>query len=81
MTEIDSRNIEFLKDEFPNIGEIKKDRALYELQQDDLISLGEGKNITLTMPPRIVLFLCFKKMMRLWLPKRINLRMRFILSL
>jgi len=29
--EIDSRNVDFLKDEFASIGEIKKDIELYEL--------------------------------------------------
>ena len=43
--EIDSRNIEFLDDEFPRVGEIKKDLKLYELQQNGLLSLGEGKNL------------------------------------
>ena len=31
MTEIESRNVDFLEDEFPSIGEIKKDFKLYEL--------------------------------------------------
>ena len=34
MTKIKSHNVEFLEDEFSNIGEIKKDLELYELQQD-----------------------------------------------
>ena len=34
MTEIDSRNVDFLDDEFLTIGKIKKDIKLYELQQD-----------------------------------------------
>lgn len=41
MTEVDSRNVNFLEDEFPSIGEIKKDLELYELQQP---SLGEGED-------------------------------------
>ena len=45
MTEIDSRNVEFLDDEFPSINKIKKDLAFYELQQDDPISRGEEKNL------------------------------------
>jgi len=45
MTEVDSRNVDFLGDEFPCIGEIKKDLALYELPLDDQLSLGEGENI------------------------------------
>jgi len=32
MIEIDSRNVDFLKDEFPTIGEVKKDVDLFELQ-------------------------------------------------
>ena len=43
MTEIASRNVDFLEDEFPSIGEIKKDLELYELQQDLQPSLGEGR--------------------------------------
>ena len=42
MIEIESRNVDFLKDEFPSIGEIKKDLKLYKLQQDLQPSLGEG---------------------------------------
>jgi len=40
MIEIESRNVDFLDDEFPSIGEIKKDLKLYELQQDLQPSLG-----------------------------------------
>ena len=43
MKEIVSRNVDFLEDEFPSIGEIKKDSLLYELQQD--LSLGEGEDL------------------------------------
>jgi len=32
MTKIKSRNVDFLENEFPSIGEIKKDLELYELQ-------------------------------------------------
>jgi len=35
MTKVDSRNVDFLKDEFLSIGEIKTDLALYELPLDD----------------------------------------------
>ena len=45
MTEINSNNVELLKNEFLSVGEIKSDLPLYELQQDDLLSLGEGENI------------------------------------
>ena len=31
ITEIDSRNVDLLKDEFPSISEIKKDLKLYDL--------------------------------------------------
>jgi len=43
MTEIESRNVDFLEDEFPSIGEIKKDLKLYKLQQDLQPSLGGGR--------------------------------------
>ena len=43
MEEVDSRNVDFLEDEFPSIGEVKKDSQLYELQQD--LSLGEGEDL------------------------------------
>ena len=42
MTEIKTRNVDFLEGEFPSISEIKKDLELYELQQDLQSSLGEG---------------------------------------
>ena len=45
MTEVDSRNVEFLEDEFPSIGEIKQAIALYELPLDDHLSLGEGEDL------------------------------------
>ena len=44
MTEVDSRNMEFLEDGFPSIGEIKSDLALDELPLDDQLSLSEGEN-------------------------------------
>jgi len=50
ITEIDSRNVDFLKDEFPSIGEIKQVLQLYELQLDHEPSLGEGKNV---LPQRV----------------------------
>ena len=34
MIEINSCNVDFIEDEFPIIGEIKKDVKLFELQQD-----------------------------------------------
>ena len=46
MTEVDSRNVEFLKDEFWSICEIKNDLALYELPLDDQLSLGEGEDFS-----------------------------------
>ena len=45
MTEIESRNVNFLEDEFPSISEIKKDLEFYELQQDLQPSLGEGEDL------------------------------------
>ena len=44
MTEIDFRNVEFFEDEFPSVREVKKDLKLYELQQDDPLSLSEREN-------------------------------------
>jgi len=44
-TEFDFRNVDFLKNEFPSIGEIKQDFQLYELQLDTELSLGEGENV------------------------------------
>ena len=44
MTEIDSRNVDFLEDEFPTISEIKKDVERFELQQDIQQPFGEGEN-------------------------------------
>jgi len=38
-TVIESHNVDFLEDEFPSIGEIKKDLEFYELQQDLQLSL------------------------------------------
>ena len=43
MKEVYSRNVDFLEDELPNIGEVKKDSQLYELQQD--LSLREGEDL------------------------------------
>jgi len=34
LTEIESRDVEFLEDEFPRIGEVDKDSQLYELQEE-----------------------------------------------
>ena len=45
MTEIESSNVDFLEDEFPSIGEIKKNLELYELQQDLQPSLSEGEDL------------------------------------
>jgi len=36
--EVNSRNVDFLKDEFLSIGEIKNDLALCELPLDDQLS-------------------------------------------
>ena len=43
MNELDSRNVDFLEDEFQSIGEVKKDLQLYELQQN--LSLGKGEDL------------------------------------
>ena len=45
MTKVDSCNVNFLKDELPNVGEIKEDLQLYELQLDGGLSLGEKENL------------------------------------
>ena len=45
MTEIDSRNVDFLEDEFPTISEVKKDVELFELQQNIPPSFGEGEDL------------------------------------
>jgi len=45
MTEIESRNVDFFEDEFPSIGEIKKDLELYELQQDLQPFVSEGEDL------------------------------------
>jgi len=45
MIEIESQNVDFLEDELPSVGEIKKDLELYELQQDLQPSLGEGEDL------------------------------------
>ena len=45
MIEIDSRNVDFLEDEFPAIDEVKKDIELFELQQNIQPSFGEGENL------------------------------------
>ena len=43
MTEVDSYNVDFLKDEFLSIDEIKQDLQPYELQLDTELSLGKGR--------------------------------------
>ena len=45
MTEVNSRNVHFLEDKLPSIGEIKTDLALYELILDDPLSLDEDENM------------------------------------
>jgi len=45
MTEINSRNVDFLENEFQSIGEIKQALQLYELQLDLEPSLGEGEDV------------------------------------
>jgi len=45
MIGIDFRNVDFFKDEFPTIGEIKKDVELFELQQDIQPSFSEAGNL------------------------------------
>ena len=43
MKEIDSRNVDFLEDEFPTIGEVKQDLQLYEVQLN--LPLGDGEDM------------------------------------
>jgi len=45
MMKVDSHNVEFLEDEFPSIGEIKNDLALFELPLDDQLSLSEREDV------------------------------------
>jgi len=45
MTEINSHKVDFLEDEFPTIGEIKKDVELFELQIDIQPPFGERENL------------------------------------
>jgi len=77
MTEIDSRNINFLEDEFPTIGEIKKDVALFELQQDIEPSFDEGENLNSNQVTEDGLSLLSKGSRETYLLKR----MRFTLNL
>ena len=44
MTEIESRDIDFIETNFPSIGDANRDLDLYELEEDDgtLPSLSEG---------------------------------------
>jgi len=78
---MDSCNAKFLEDGFRSVGEIKQDLVLYELQEDDPLSLGEGENLNIPVSPRIVLTHCMEEIMRFWLPRRITLGKRFIPSL
>ena len=47
MTEIESRDINFIKTNFPNIGEANRDLDLYELKEDEgtLPSSSEGRGL------------------------------------
>jgi len=45
LTKADSRDVEFLEDEFFSIGEIKQDTTLYELPPNDQLSLEEGADL------------------------------------
>jgi len=45
MIEINSHNVDFAEDEFPTIGEIKRDVELYKLQQDIQPSFYEGEDL------------------------------------
>ena len=48
MTEIESRDIDFIETNFPNIGETNRDLDLYELEEDEgtLPSSSEGGGIS-----------------------------------
>jgi len=80
MMEVDSRNIDFLEDEFPSIGEIKQDLQLYELQLDTELSLGEGENV---IPQQVTenRTHVLQEMLRICMYQRVNLNVRFILYL
>jgi len=56
MTEVDLYNVDFLEDEFRNIGEIKTDLALYELLLDDQLSPSKGEDCNTHLAPRIILY-------------------------
>ena len=56
MTKLEFGNIEFLEDEFLRDGEIKKHIESHELQQYNLLSLNERKDLQLTMSATIVPF-------------------------
>ena len=49
MAEIESRDIDFIETNFPNIGEANKDLDLYELEEDEgtLPSSSEGEGLVL----------------------------------
>ena len=44
LTKIESQNVEFIKDEYPSKGELRKDSQLWELDQGKVnpMALGEG---------------------------------------
>ena len=72
MIEINSNNVELLKNEFPSVGEIKKDLSLYELQQDDLLSLSERENINTHRATKDSVIPVFGRDDKTMLPKRIK---------
>jgi len=77
MIKIDFCIVDFLEDEFPTIGEVKKDVELFELQQNIQASFGEGGIWILTKSLKMVCLPYPKGIGETCLPRR----MRFILDL
>ena len=49
MTELASRNIDFLEDQFPEIGEVKNDLELHSYNMNYKKNLSEGGNVSLSV--------------------------------
>ena len=77
ITEVDSCKVDFLKDEFLSINEIKKDVKLYELQQDVQPFLSERKVLNSRQVTEDGTLSYANGTVETWLPRT----MRFILNL
>ncbi|KAF8393840.1 hypothetical protein HHK36_020038 [Tetracentron sinense] len=53
MTEVESRDIDFIETHFPSIGDANKDLDLYELEEDEVILLSSNKGGELVPRPVI----------------------------